>query len=220
MQGVRLANAFMQSADLHSAHFEGADLHGAYLEGANIAAAHFDSANLQGAHLEDVKCYPESWFGIPPIPRYFRAHLAKAILRSAHLERAQLWDADLRGADFLDAHMENARLDNAKLDGAYFYNSDLTNVYIQTCTLHKTQLRHAHGIASTNQLSGAWGMDNPELLPLSLTEAERKTLVEESLAREAEWNKGRQSSKGETVEKPRNANPRRQNKRADRLESH
>jgi hypothetical protein len=88
LEGVWLANAHFESADLSEAKLKKADLRGAHLEGAFLWGADLKKAELSGAHLEGA--YLEG------------ADLQEANLANAHLTATYIHGANFQGVKNLD----------------------------------------------------------------------------------------------------------------------
>jgi Pentapeptide repeats (8 copies) len=70
--------------------------------------------------------------------------LRGAVLREAHLERANLWDAHLEGADLSRAHLEGAHFIGAHLEGADLPGAHLERVHLTGAHLEEAHLGEAH----------------------------------------------------------------------------
>lgn len=58
----------------------------------------------------------------------------------ANLEKANLWQADLRETTLVGANLREANLGLARLEGASLHNADLRKVYLGNADLRKTWL--------------------------------------------------------------------------------
>jgi hypothetical protein len=125
----RLAEIWLQGAELCGAHLEEADVGYAHLEGANLTGAHLKRAKLEGTHLEGAQLT--------------RARLGKAELIGSHLEKANITHANLVGANLLGAHLEMA-----KLQDAYLEDADVRFAHLEATELTRTNLKGADFRAS------------------------------------------------------------------------
>src|SRR5262249_49323544 len=123
---------------LSGAHVKYANLAGADLSGIDFDHAHLVNANLYGANLNGA---------ILDLGKLEHANLTgptvNNVVRGAHLEHADLNDADLRHADLIGADLSGATLLHAKLAGAYLSDAHLAG----------TDLSHANLVGA--HISGA-----------------------------------------------------------------
>lgn len=121
LQGIFLDHAILINANLEKADFTRASLIKANLAGANARGASFRStflaeANLEGGDFTDAD--------------FTRASMSEIRLERAHLENSNLSGANLREANLREAHFNGDVLfDYAYVNGADFENAHgLTNV--------------------------------------------------------------------------------------------
>lgn len=109
LEGVEVAGARLEGADL-----AGADLMGARLDLANLADADLSAADLEGANLMQARVTGARMTDA----NLADAALAGADLTGACLVGARLAGADLRGTALVGASLEGADLTGARLEGA------------------------------------------------------------------------------------------------------
>ncbi len=120
------------------------NLQGSWLNGANLREARLPGANLMEAHLQEAKL-EEAW-------------LQKALLVQTHLQRANLFGAELvstvlaranlQGAYVVQGRLQKARLFEASLQAADFrmaclQGTDLTKARLQAAEFYLTKLQEA-----------------------------------------------------------------------------
>ena len=130
LAGAPLERANLPRVDLENAELERADLEDAYLEEANLQSANLEFANLYSAYLGNANLQG--------------ADLGNANLRDAHLNETNLQGANLRGAVLQSAGVA-ANLKDAHLWGAYLQGADLGHAR----GLTQQQLDVADGNAET-----------------------------------------------------------------------
>ncbi len=147
--GVWLDRAFLRGANLRGAFLSGANLRWVDLGRADLGQADLGEADLTGAHLG-------------------RAFLASAKLNKANLRGADLGGASLLWANLSGADLSESNLSEAKLVGSDFWNADLrganlSGANLSLATLVDTNLAGAiltdcrvYGISAWNvKLEGA-----------------------------------------------------------------
>ena len=129
LQGVDLADA-----DLDRANLAGANLQGVNFQGADLDFAYFVGANLQGANLAE-------------------SELDGAMLMMANLESANLQDAQLVGANFQGANLTNANLQRHESIAADFQDALLVGANLSQADMLGINLNRANADQATLEAS-------------------------------------------------------------------
>ncbi|MEU1261465.1 pentapeptide repeat-containing protein [Streptomyces cellulosae] len=134
LQGLHLAGAHLNQADLTHADLRGTMLARADLSGATLTRAFLRGATLTEAYLADATLT--------------KADLVDATLTGAFLSGATLTEANLRRATLTETDLSGATLTEATLSGATLTETDLseatlTEANLSGATLAKADLRRA-----------------------------------------------------------------------------
>jgi hypothetical protein len=129
LSGVRLAEAYLQGANLSETNLGEADLYKADLRGANLRKAFLLRAGLLMANLNGGNLSRATIHGVFLMQADLtEADLSCASVHETNLSRANLSGANLRCAQFLGSNLSGANLSGAVLTGGSLAFSTLVNV--------------------------------------------------------------------------------------------
>jgi len=143
LEGARLTNAELDSAnfgkaDLTQANLAHADLNEAYLGGTKLIRADLRGANLQGTNLEESSLVEANLDGadltgaLASGADFSQASMLHANLTGAFLKGARFERADMRRAILVEANLVGASFASAKLYAVTAANAVLAGVRLET----------------------------------------------------------------------------------------
>jgi uncharacterized protein YjbI with pentapeptide repeats len=137
--GIELNKADLRYAELNGAllsfaHLREADLRSAKLNKARLTGADLNNAVLKRAELKDADLGADSIISVPA------AVLSNADMSGARLNKARLFQAELRGANLNSAHLSSANLAESNLDQAELSGADLEDANLESTSLAGAQL--------------------------------------------------------------------------------